>query len=97
GFRDELLKQGAQVQFRSHLPVRQNGKGAIGFALKMPANNFWRVTFCALLALRAAARPISRHWHRVCRNSAGPWVATCGLTIAGAQTISIVFAHTRWN
>src|ERR1700730_2796479 len=21
------------------------------------------------------ARPISRYWHRVCRNSAGPWVA----------------------
>jgi hypothetical protein len=39
-FQEELLKQGAQVQFRSHFPVRQNGEGAISFALKVPANDF---------------------------------------------------------
>jgi hypothetical protein len=53
-FLDELLKQGAQVQLGSQFPVRQNGEGAIGFAIEVPADDFWRVAFRALLALRAA-------------------------------------------
>jgi hypothetical protein len=50
-FLDELLKQGVQVQFRPHPSVRQNRESAIGFALKVPADNFRRVTLFALLAL----------------------------------------------
>ena len=45
---DELLKQGAQVQLGSQFPVRQNGEGAIGFAIEVPADDFWRVAFRAL-------------------------------------------------
>src|SRR5215831_8402746 len=35
-FLDELLKQAVQVQLGSQFPLRQNGEGAIGFAIEAP-------------------------------------------------------------
>src|SRR5262245_54739532 len=60
-----LLKQGTQIQFRPHFPVRENRERTIGRALQVPANDFapvftTRATFAlsttrATLAGRAAA------------------------------------------
>src|SRR5262245_28710858 len=60
-----LLKQGTQIQFRPHVPVRENRERTIGRALQVPANDFapvftTRATFAlsttrATLAGRAAA------------------------------------------